>query len=94
MKGSEKCSRKGTVKLTLVTSNLHMTRKVPSGLRQGTVRLSPVDEDGDCSEDPRQPGARDGPGEEVEAGQEHALQAEHSVRVEEDRAQAEGVYFV
>ena len=35
MKGSEKCSRKGTVKLTLVTSNLHMTRKVPSGLRQG-----------------------------------------------------------
>ena len=48
----------------------------------------------DSSEEPRQPGASQGPGEEIEAGHEEALQAEHAVGVEEDWIETETVQFV
>ena len=55
---------------------------------------SPVNTNRGGSEDPGQPGAAQGPGEEVEARHVDALQEEHRVGVEHDRTQPEVVNLV
>ena len=54
----------------------------------------PIHTNGSCCQDPGQPGAAEGPGEEVEARHVDALQEEHRVGVEQDRPQAEIVNLV
>ena len=61
MKGSEKCSLSGTVKVTLVTSNLEeecfLHLQTFLNRRDG----KPVDDGIDGGEDSSQPSAREGP---------------------------------
>ena len=55
---------------------------------------SPINTNRGGSEDPSQPGAAQGPGEEVEARHVDALQEEHRVGVEHDRTQPEVINLV
>ena len=81
MKGREKCSRSGTVKVTRVTSNLSGYHGVTTRVCLHVGHVSPAGGDHGGGEHAGQPGAREAPGQQVKAAEVDTLQAEHRSRV-------------